>query len=418
MTLSASGAAPATDPFMAMFAVPAAVAPEAAPDPLALFRAAFETALSSTEVATEPAEEPRVEEKSDEEEAPEAPAAAVAVPAAPVAVKPFVFALPIRLETHVPENVSSVEPSESAPAAGIRREVPTAAIEPPEPPAVAPKEIETPEAFALRLRDAAAVELPDTEPQATQTVDAAAPRDAQARDGESMSQERNQSEARSESPEPAPVLRAAPETRAVADAPVRFVSEPTAPVSKPPAPVETPIQATAARAFEPVEAPREPATDPGPPRLALRVGGTDRASETLQRDLTSPATRPAVDVIVEQRRGDVHFSVRSADPHLTQDLRGSLGELTGRLEQSGYRAETTTPVETLRAAEPSAVRSSDSRFQEDSGERGRGWTGQDSRDSQRDGNRRQGEERPRWLTELEESFFGNGANRATKGNRR
>jgi hypothetical protein len=117
-------------------------------------------------------------------------------------------------------------------------------------------------------------------------------------------------------------------------------------------------------------------------------------------------------VIVEQRRGDVHFSVRSADPLLVQDLRGSVGELTGRLEQSGYRAETWTPAETFRTAEPLASRSADSRFQEDSGERGGGWTGQDSRNPSRDGQRQPDGERPRWLIELEESFFGSGAKRA------
>ncbi len=113
----------------------------------------------------------------------------------------------------------------------------------------------------------------------------------------------------------------------------------------------------------------------------------------------------AVDVVVEQRRGDLHFSVHSADSQLNASLREALPQLRSSLEQQGFRTEAWHPVEAAAASREIGVASSqaDSRqsFEDEAGNRGR----QDAHE-QHSGQRNQGRnDTDEWFRELESSLF-------------
>jgi hypothetical protein len=72
-----------------------------------------------------------------------------------------------------------------------------------------------------------------------------------------------------------------------------------------------------------------------------RLLETERHAESNQPisvSLTSTADGP-VSVRFVERSGEVHVTVRAADPVLAQDLRSGLSDLSGRLEHAGFRAE-------------------------------------------------------------------------------
>jgi hypothetical protein len=51
-----------------------------------------------------------------------------------------------------------------------------------------------------------------------------------------------------------------------------------------------------------------------------------------------------VEVRLMERRGEVHFTVRTPDPQLAGDLRRDLPELTARFHEAGLRGETWQPA--------------------------------------------------------------------------
>jgi hypothetical protein len=88
---------------------------------------------------------------------------------------------------------------------------------------------------------------------------------------------------------------------------------------------------------------RPTATAPETPITAQldRLLESERHAESNQPisvNLTSTADGP-VSVRFVERSGEVHVTVRTADPVLAQDLRSGLSDLSGRLEHAGFRAE-------------------------------------------------------------------------------
>jgi hypothetical protein len=106
-------------------------------------------------------------------------------------------------------------------------------------------------------------------------------------------------------------------------------------------------------------------------------------------------TQGSVEVRVLERAGEVRLSVRTPDTELATSLRQQLGDLVGRLEQTGYQAETWRPAE----VSPVATRHHDSRDSGDSSSAGRGPY-QDPGGQPGYQHRRQPQDQPEWAQAL------------------
>jgi hypothetical protein len=69
-------------------------------------------------------------------------------------------------------------------------------------------------------------------------------------------------------------------------------------------------------------------------RIAIRVDG---------------AQDGPVEIHLQERRGEVHMSLRAASPEMVERIRDSLPHLSDRLQAEGFEAETWRPDDTLRA---------------------------------------------------------------------
>jgi len=129
------------------------------------------------------------------------------------------------------------------------------------------------------------------------------------------------------------------------------------------------------------------------------------ASETI-RDISLKLTnqdQSSVQVRLTERAGELHVSVRTPDAGLTRNLREGLSELVGRLEQSGYRAETWRPADNGSTAQDQG-RENPSQ-QHSSQQQNGGGSGTDSRQQQNPRDQQQpGAQTPEWVGELESSL--------------
>jgi hypothetical protein len=109
-----------------------------------------------------------------------------------------------------------------------------------------------------------------------------------------------------------------------------------------------------------------------------------------------------VDVRIVQRANDLQIAVTSADADTTQGLRHGLSELTTRLNESGYHAETWSPGHTAATSE-TAAESGNSSHQPPQGDSqsNSGWSQQNR--GQRENNQ---SNRPRWMQEFESNLAG------------
>jgi hypothetical protein len=103
-----------------------------------------------------------------------------------------------------------------------------------------------------------------------------------------------------------------------------------------------------------------------------------------------------------QRGSEIHVSVRTPDSQLAQSLRQDLGKLTTGLDQGGFRTETWRPTAVNSSAQTNTNTQHqpqpDSSNREGGSNRGSGGnSGQGSGEQKR----RQQDERPRWVAELE-----------------
>lgn len=111
-----------------------------------------------------------------------------------------------------------------------------------------------------------------------------------------------------------------------------------------------------------------------------------------------------VDVRIVQRAGDLQIAVTSADADTTQGLRRGLSELTNRLNESGYQAETWRPGQPAAASETSADTGSSSHQQPSGNSQSNSNSGSSQQDrGQHDNNP---SNRPRWVQELESNLAG------------
>jgi len=159
--------------------------------------------------------------------------------------------------------------------------------------------------------------------------------------------------------------------------------------------------ASASRSL-PASAPAEPAQASG--------HDADAASKPAApvKDIVMRISQPgaqSVDVQVSQRAGEVRVAVRTGDAALAHGLRQGLTDLTGRLEDSGYRAETWRPASVVTAPE----RISETR--EPAGGANGSGTHSQSGSSQQESDRRNHNQQnqPRWVRDLEESLTSGGS---------
>jgi hypothetical protein len=130
----------------------------------------------------------------------------------------------------------------------------------------------------------------------------------------------------------------------------------------------------------------------------------ERATESV-RDISLRLTdkdQGSVQVRLSERAGELHVSVRTPDAGLTRGLRDGLSDLVGRLENSGYRAETWQPAGGNASNPHDQSHDSSSRGgQQQSG--GGSGSGSGHQDNARDQQERGGQT-PKWVSELESNL--------------
>jgi hypothetical protein len=130
-----------------------------------------------------------------------------------------------------------------------------------------------------------------------------------------------------------------------------------------------------------------------------------RADESVH-DISLKLTnkdQSSVQVRLSERAGELHVSVRTPDAGLTRGLREGLSDLVGRLEQSGYRADTWRPADNASTAQDQG-RENPSQ-QHSSQQQNAGGSGTDSRQQQNPRDQQQpGAQTPQWVGELESSL--------------
>jgi len=118
-----------------------------------------------------------------------------------------------------------------------------------------------------------------------------------------------------------------------------------------------------------------------------------------------PPGTAKVNIQVVQQAGEVRVAVRTEDPELAHGLRLGLPELAGRLEETGYRAETWRPGSLV--APPEA--SSETRNAGGGDSRGNDTNSQPGWSQQESGRRNPNQsDQPRWVEDLESSLNGGG----------
>jgi hypothetical protein len=129
-----------------------------------------------------------------------------------------------------------------------------------------------------------------------------------------------------------------------------------------------------------------------------------RAGEIV-RDISLKLTnndQSSVQVHLSERAGELHVSVRTPDAGLTRGLREGLSDLVGRLEESGYRAETWRPSDSASTAQDQGR---ENPSQQHSSQQNAGGSGADSRQQQNPRDQQQpGAQTPEWVGELESSL--------------
>jgi hypothetical protein len=129
----------------------------------------------------------------------------------------------------------------------------------------------------------------------------------------------------------------------------------------------------------------------------------ERTTESV-RDISLRLTdkdRGSVQVRLSERAGELHVSVRTQDAGLTRGLRDGLSDLVGRLETSGYRAETWQPAGGNASNSHDQSHDSSRGGQQQSG--GGSGSGARHQDNARDQQERGGQT-PKWVNELESNL--------------
>lgn len=166
-----------------------------------------------------------------------------------------------------------------------------------------------------------------------------------------------------------------------------------------------PLGITSARAEVPAHLPLRSE----PPRPETRVQRIESLMEAARVPaprqigvrVESPAAHP-VDLYLEQRGRDLHLSVHTADRSLAGEMRGSLGELSAKLADQGFRTETWSPAVLTQVHAAAETTSTQEQFSQPE------HRGAPQGDLQQHRERRD-RRRPQWLIEFEKRLFAPGA---------
>ena len=133
-------------------------------------------------------------------------------------------------------------------------------------------------------------------------------------------------------------------------------------------------------------------------------------SEVTDISLTVPGARmdsgadERIAIRMVQRGGEIHVAVRTPDQQAAQSMRQDLSRLAASLDDAGFHADTWRPAAANIAAPSSAHGQHEFSQQSRQGDTTGGDAQADKRDGRSSGDqkRRQQDERPQWVAELEE----------------
>ena len=161
------------------------------------------------------------------------------------------------------------------------------------------------------------------------------------------------------------------------------------------------------RQLEPVaEVKQVAALSQAPEVQSLQTEEPVRAPQPLNNILlqVNQSANEKVLVSLVQQSGELRLAVRTDDSELAQGLQQGLSDLVGKLQGTGYRADTWHPVQSQVAVAPTLESQNASNQSHPGGSQSQpGWSQQDG------GQQRQNQSnRPRWVEEMESSLTGRG----------
>lgn len=151
-----------------------------------------------------------------------------------------------------------------------------------------------------------------------------------------------------------------------------------------------------------------PAQAAAPVQHAEAPAPAESAAKSVQplKELSMQVSEPhqqKVEVRMVDQAGELRVSVHTGDSDLVHGLRQGLPELVGKLEDTGFKAETWRPAESAGPAAPTAeTKNASNNSRNDDSQSQSGWSQQQS-----GGQRNQNQSnRPRWVEEMESSLSG------------
>jgi hypothetical protein len=146
------------------------------------------------------------------------------------------------------------------------------------------------------------------------------------------------------------------------------------------------------------------AADSRPPQFLEPAQETPVRNGESVKDISLRLTdkdQGSVQVRLSERAGELRVSVRTPDAGLTRGLRDGLSDLVGRLEHSGYKAETWQPANSSSTAQDQGRQPS----QDNSSRQQQGGSGNESGQQQNARDHQQPDaQTPQWVGELESSL--------------
>jgi hypothetical protein len=174
----------------------------------------------------------------------------------------------------------------------------------------------------------------------------------------------------------------------------------------------------AASANSPAASPQEVSVPAGTDTLTPRSPKTDNlAPHHAELQLSEPqATAPAapmkdlsfhigkagekVEVRLVEQGGEVRIAVHAGDSELTRGLRQGISELSGKLQENGYRAQMWHPGGAVEAVSPG----SETRHASDHTRDGQSQSQSGGSQQDRGRQNQNGSDKPRWVEEMESSL--------------
>ena len=162
----------------------------------------------------------------------------------------------------------------------------------------------------------------------------------------------------------------------------------------------TEASATPASASKEISAPASPTAAERMQQLIEAPAPPASAHSAIVVKVPGETGEAPIDLRFSERGGEIHLSVRTANPATAQELRGNLNDFVGSMAHAGIRAEVSSPAG---ASSQSSSGSSDgqSADQRDSGRQGSGRQQQDGGSNEH--NSRGSSSRWKWMEALQQS---------------